>query len=159
MPTYAKNTTVTPDRSITEIRATLARYGAQGFRLTEIDGKARIEFMMRQRTLRFDLVMPSRDLPEFTKTPTRHSKRSESDAFKVWQQACNQRWRELALLIKAKLVAIESGIRDFDREFLGDMLLPDGVTVAEVLIDKVETAYLTGGQPQLLMLNKGKETP
>ena len=38
------------------------------------------------------------------------------------------------------------------------MLLPDGVTVAEALIDKVETAYLTGGSPQLLMLNKGKET-
>ena len=42
----------------------------------------------------------------------------EKTAHGRWEQACRQRWRALALVIKAKLEAIDAEISTFEEEFL-----------------------------------------
>src|SRR5262245_44396717 len=75
---------------------------------------------------------------------------SPDAAFKEWEQACRQRWRALALAIKAKLEAVESGIATFEEEFLAYVVMPDGQTVGQHVLPNVERAYSTGQMPPLL---------
>jgi hypothetical protein len=72
----------------------------------------------------------------------------------AWEQACRQRWRALALVVKAKLEAVECGISTFEEEFLAWMMLPDGSTVGDRMLPQLETAYRTGQMPPLLPWNE-----
>ena len=67
-----------------------------------------------------------------------------------WEQACRQRWRALALVIKAKLEAVESGITTFEDEFLAHIVMPDGQTVATHIKPRIAEAY-EGGRMLALM--------
>ncbi len=58
------------------------------------------------------------------------------------------RW--LALVIKAKLEAVESGITMFEEEFLAHIVLPDGKTAGEHVIPAIESSYQTGKVKALL---------
>jgi hypothetical protein len=60
-------------------------------------------------------------------------------------QACRQRWRALALVIKAKLEAVESGITTFEDEFLAHIVMPDGKRVADHVKPTIARVY-DGGQ-------------
>ena len=151
MPEYAKNTTVSEQKSILEIESTLRRYDARSFAYgwEEKEGKETcvVAFKTDDRTMRFKLHMPSRS--EFVTTPT-GMERAESTIENEYQKARRQRWRALLLIVKAKLEAIDSGITTFDEEFLPYMVLPGGKTIAEVTMPQLEDAYATGGVPQLL---------
>ena len=58
------------------------------------------------------------------------------------------------MIIKAKLEAADSGISTIEREFLYDIVLPDGKTVGEYMAPQIEAAYTTGEMPPMLpMLN------
>lgn len=81
--------------------------------------------------------------------------RTDSAARDLWEQACRQRWRALALAIKAKLEAIASGISEFEDEFGMWMVLPDGSTVRDHVKPAVAVAYDTGTVPALLALPEG----
>lgn len=59
-------------------------------------------------------------------------------------------WRELYLLIKAKLVALESKRITIKDEFLAYTVMPDGRTVSEWLQPQLEDAYKSGKMPPLL---------
>ncbi len=63
-----------------------------------------------------------------------------------------QRWRALALVIKAKLEAVASGIVTFDEEFYAHMILPDGRTVYQATVAAVEQAHASGTVPDMLRL-------
>lgn len=151
MGNYASQTTVSPDRSRAEIERTLRRYGANKFQYGWDDDEARalIAFEAHERTIRFTLQMPSKDDPEFTQTPT-GKERSADAAFKAWEQATRQRWRALALVIKAKLEAVESGITTFEEEFLSWTVLPNRQTVGEFYLPQVQTALDDDAMPPLL---------
>lgn len=41
---------------------------------------------------------------------------------KEWEQACRQAWRALALVIKAKLEAVDAGIVTFEEEFMAQIV-------------------------------------
>ena len=104
MSRYAENTSVSADKSRSEIeRATLQRYGATGFMYGWEGSKAIIAFKMANRQIRFILTMPSQDDDQFRLTPGKGRERSASQAFAAWEQATRQRWRALALAVKAKL--------------------------------------------------------
>jgi hypothetical protein len=51
------------------------------------------------------------------------------------------RWRCLALVIKAKLEAVESGITTFEDEFLAHIMMPDGQTVGQHVRPNIASAY------------------
>ena len=146
MTTYAAQTDVSADRSRAEIEATLTRYGADQFMYGWDQDKAVIGFRAEGRQVRFVLVMPDKGAPEFTQTPTGRQ-RKPAAAHKEWEQATRQRWRALALVVKAKLEAVESGISGFEDEFLANIVLPNGSTVAEFMSPQIAEAYSSGAMP------------
>lgn len=157
MSTYAKDTSVSTDRSRAEIEKTLTRYGADTFAYGWAGDKAQIGFAAHGRHVRFILRMPDKNDPEFTLTPTGKRSRSDDQAYAAWEQACRQRWRALNLVIKAKLEAVESGISEFEEEFLAHIVLPNGTTAGDWLRPQIEEAYVTGKMPEMLpALGTGK---
>lgn len=150
MTRYAESTTVDESKSRAEIEKTLRRYGATGFGYAWEGDKAMITFKANGRMCRFLLPMPDQDAPEFTLTPERRTRRSPAAATAAWEQACRQRWRAMALLIKAKLEAIETGIITFDDEFLAATLLPNGQTVGQWAVPQIAAAYEKNQMPALM---------
>lgn len=150
MPQYAQNTLVSSERSRGEIERILARYGADQFLYGWDQMVAVVGFRMQGRMIRLRVPLPDRTSPEFTMTPSGRKKRSAALADVAWEQACRQRWRALALVVKAKLEAVECGISSFEEEFLAWTMLPDGSTVADTLLPQLETTYRTGEMPALL---------
>lgn len=139
--TYAADTSVSVERSKAEIERTLLRYGATEFVSGWQGDTAMIGFGMHGRKVRFVVTMPPRNAEEFTITPGGRRRRDPDAAFRAWEQACRQRWRALALVIKAKLEAVESGITSFEAEFLAATVLPGGETVLDATCPQIEQAY------------------
>lgn len=154
-PTYASGTEVSSDRSRAEIERTLQRYGATSFAYGWQEGRAMIGFSARERHMRFILPMPDRNAREFTHTPARHNRRTDTQIAQAYEQAVRQRWRALALVIKAKLEAVEAGIVTFEDEFAMHIILPDGRTVADHVTPAITEAYATGTVKPLLAIGSG----
>lgn len=138
MPTYAKDTTVPADRSRAEIEQTLSRYGATAFMYGWSGMRAVIGFEMDGRRYRVTLPLPNKSAPEFTRTPARGKLRSSDAASSAWEQATRQRWRALALWIKAILEATEAGIVTAQEALVPFAVLPDGRTAGEWLLPQLE---------------------
>jgi hypothetical protein len=146
---YAAGTEVSSDRSRAEIERTLTRYGATQFLYGWSGKRATVGFTAHGRSIRFELPLPDRADKEFTRTDTGRE-RSEQAAADAYEKAVRQRWRALALVVKAKLEAVSSGITTFEDEFLAHTVLPGGVTVADTVRNHVAQAYKTGSVPALL---------
>src|SRR5262245_58482775 len=108
MTRYAEKTTVSSDSSRGEIERTLARYGADQFMYGWDGNRAVLAFRARGKQVRFVLPLPDRNGREFTHTPERNLERSQAAREAAYEQAVRQRWRALALVIKAKLEAVEA---------------------------------------------------
>jgi hypothetical protein len=150
MTRYAENTSVPSERSKAEIERLLARYGATDFMSGWDQRRAVVGFAMAHRRVQFVLTMPDRTSAEFTRTSARKRVRSTTQAEAAYEQAVRQRWRALALVIKAKLEAVETGIATFEEEFLAHILLPNGRTVGEFMLPQIDIAYTRGTMPPLL---------
>lgn len=118
-------------------------YGWQG-------NKALVGFQMNGKQIKFVLQLPDKNDREFTHTPTRGNRRSQEQQEAAYEQAVRQRWKALALVIKAKLEAVESGITIFEDEFLAHIVLPDGRTAGEYMVPQIEEAYRTRQMPPML---------
>lgn len=143
MSQYAQNTTVKVETSRNEIERTLSRYGASAFSYGWTGDKAAIAFVADGRQVRFVLPLPDRHSREFTHTPTGRLRTNQS-AESEYDKAIRQRWRALALVVKAKLEAVSAGIVTFEQEFFAHVVLPSGSTVYEEIGGQVEQAYLEG---------------
>lgn len=143
MSRYAENTTVRADASRNEIEKTLIRYGASAFSYGWDQSRAVIQFIADERQIRFTLPMPDRESREFTLTPT-GKKRVASAIEAEYEKAVRQRWRALALMVKAKLEGVAAGIVTFEEEFLPHVVLPSGRTVYQEVQESVSDAYLSG---------------
>ena len=145
MTHYAQNTSVSSENSRAEIERTLRRYGATGYAYMWDDAAATamVGFALGGRRVRFMLPMPDPKLQEFTQTPTGKARKPEAAA-KEWEQAGRQRWRALALMIKAKLEAVESGIVTLEDEFLAHLLMANGKTVGEQIVPQYIEAIESG---------------
>lgn len=143
---YAENTSVPVERSKAEIERTLGKYGATAFAYASDAEKAMVRFSMQGRQVMF--LLP---LPEFAKFQYdgRRAKRTPERHREAWEQACRSRWRALALAIKAKLEAVESGITAFEDEFLSHILLPNGKTAGSWMKPQIAQAYDSGNMPPL----------
>ena len=144
---YAADTKVSSESSRAEIERTLVRYGASAFAYgwDHDEARARIQFRIVGRFVRMTLPLP--DYNDFWKTPERGLTRSEAAQKAAYEQAVRQRWRALALVVKAKLEAVDAGISTIEREFLADVLLPDGTTLGEWSAPALEAAYASGRMP------------
>jgi len=134
---------VSSEKSRAEIERTLRRYGAERFGYAQEDTRAAIVFEVAHRRVRFILPLPSKNEPAFTKSSRYPYTRTPEQRGKLWEQATRQRWRALALAIKAKLELVESKIVTFEEEFLSHIVLPDGQTVGTHVRPRVAEMYAT----------------
>jgi hypothetical protein len=149
MTRYAEGTVVSTEASRNEIERTLKRYKADAFAYGTEGNKASVMFRMAGRQIRFILTLPDPKAKEFT-----HSSRGlrpPNIAERAWEQACRQRWRALALVIKAKLEAVEAGITTVEDEFLAHTLLPNGATVGDWAREELPEVYRVGRMPTSLL--------
>jgi hypothetical protein len=117
MSRYAARTTVTPQKSRAEIEAVIKRYGATGFNSGWQGEDVRVEFLCKDRHIRFVMREPP------------------------GEQAKRQKWRALLLLVKAKLEAVDAKIVTFEEAFLSDIVMSDGKTVWERVRDPIALEY------------------
>ena len=129
--TYANRTAVSVDKSQKEIQKTLEKYGATGFLFGVSSGQAICAFEMNSRRIKFVISVPTGN--------------SDKD-----KQKKRTSWRCLLLAIKAKLECAASGISTFEQEFLAYVVMPNGLTVGEDVIPKIESGYRSGNMPPLL---------
>ena len=114
------------------------------------DSNALVAFRAHNRHIKFVLPLPDRRDEAFTHTPNRKTERSAAQAEAAYEQAVRQRWRALALVIKAKLEAVETGITEFEDEFMAHIVLPSGETVGQWMRPQIASAYDSGDMPPLL---------
>jgi hypothetical protein len=121
--TYAKNTKVPVSRSRDEIEGVLSKLGADAIAFMREATMAQIAFRLggRHYVLRLD--------------------RKEG---RNAEQLEREQWRQMLLLLKAKLVAIQTGITTAEEEFLAHAMLPTGQTLGAHLIDHPDVLRTTG---------------
>lgn len=156
MKRFAANTEVSVEKSRAEIERLITRYGATSTAFMSMPGRAMIAFEMNERRIVFELPLPDIKEQRFGRTPGGRQQLSPDRRIAVWEQACRQRWRALALLVKAKLEAVSSGITVFEDEFLAHIMMPDGITVGNHVKPMV-AAWYAGGTMRPLLPPPAKE--
>lgn len=130
---FAEDTSVPVSRTQDEIKTALRKAGADRIAVYESDERSSIAFGLPGGMFR--ITVPLDPAPK--------------DA----AQDARRAWRLLGLLMKAKLEAVREGATTIEREFLADMLLPDGSTVGEWAGDQMRLAYENGQMPTTLLLS------
>lgn len=144
MTRFAADTKVSTENSRAEIERTLRRYGCSHFGYSMAPDGAQIGFRMKELSILFRLPLP--DMKDFARDGRKHQ-RSPEKQMAAWEQACRQRWRALALAIKAKLESVETGITTFEQEFLAHVVTGSGRTIGELMV------------PELVRISQGASIP
>lgn len=148
MGIYASSTDVPAERSKAEIEKTLRRYGADQFMSGWKEGVAIVGFIMNDRQIRFTLPLPR--INDFAKKAN-GALMSSTQSTQAYEQSVRQRWRAMALAIKAKLEIVDAGIKTFEQEFLSDIVMPNGKCVGEWMVPQIKAAYETKKMPPLMI--------
>lgn len=93
-------------------------------------------FVMKSAQYRLEVPLPK---PKEYATPAK------------WEQSCRERWRAVVLLVKAKLELARLGVSTVEREFLADLVLPDGQTLHTAMRGPIADALANGRMPRLLL--------
>lgn len=139
---YARTTTVPVERTQAQLEQVLMKHGATQFvrGWDEAQAMAKVAFTLEGRQVRLTLPL---DVPdEYNGTLLQNQKAAD--------QANRAKWRSLLLVVKAKLIAVEDGISTIEREFMADVVLPNGNTLSEWAAPQLAVAYETGAMPALM---------
>jgi hypothetical protein len=156
--TYAEGTSVTVEKSKAELEGLLRKHGAgqRVFGNDDQNGQAFVMFALSGRQYRLEVPLPK--IADFAKKPKRGwgmVSRTAAEQQKAHEQACRERWRAVVLLVKAKLELVALGVSSIEREFLADLMLPDGRRVHQAIEEDVAETYATGKMPKLLGMGTG----
>lgn len=141
---YADRTEVPVERSKTELKRVIYNNGASNYKYGEEEDRAMVMFAKENRIIRFVIEFPPLDSKQFTHTPGRGTKRTQTAAYKEYEAEQRRRWRSLILSVKAKFESAASGIETFEEAFLAQVLLPNKQTVAQMALPSVAAAYEKG---------------
>lgn len=150
MTRYAEKTSVNSMTTRQDIERVLSRYGADQFIYAWDQSDAVVAFRMNGRQIKFTLPLPDKTDRSITHTPSTKVWRSPTGIAEAYEQAIRSRWRALYLVIKAKLEAVESGITEFEDEFLAHIVLPNGATFGTWARPQIAHAYETATMPTLM---------
>ena len=122
---YAQKTKVPIDKTRLDIERLVRKYGAKAFSSSWLDaptpkqlGKARVEFICQERHIRLTVEVPQNE------------------------QTARGKWRVLLLMVKAKLVAVDSKVVTFEEAFFADIVMPEtNKTVWETARESVRLSY------------------
>lgn len=138
---YASGTSVQVGKSRDELERLLDRVGADSVATMRDGTAAAVAFRLNGRNYLLRLNYPS--IEEIETLPS--GRRRALNAQETYKdQLIRERWRALVLLVKAKMVAIDSGITSPEREFLAHAMLPTGLTLGEHLDENPEQLVTTG---------------
>ena len=129
---YAARTEVSSSQSQGEVKDMLKRAGSDRISVFEDREQSSVAFAMQDRFYRITVPMKAK-----AANPAQEERVS---------------WRLVVLMVKAKLEAVAQGATTFEREFLADMLMPDGRTVYETTREPLRLAYESGKMPTSLLL-------
>jgi hypothetical protein len=154
---YAKGTSVSVERTKVELEKFLRQQGATATATYHDTGKNRatVLFALAGKRISVDVPLPTVDQIAVPKTkhgrPQAPAVRAERQK-KALEQLSRERWRQIFLLVKAKLAAISVGGSTLEREFLADLLLGNGKTVGVTIQPQVARMIETGKASPLLLL-------
>ena len=146
---YAQTTTVSVAKSKADLEKLLRKFGVVEFGVVTDGKQAQIAFKLSGLPVRFGLPLPDPGADRFCKTK-RLKERSEEAALKSWEQECRSVWRGLLLIVKAMLIAVESGTIDLKTMFMPFIVTGNGKTVGERTLPKLDMILSTGDMPLLL---------
>lgn len=134
---YARRTKVPTNQTRAEIERLLEKEGASARVIGEQAGQAMLMFEMRGWRLKFLLPLPV-------------TKRADQE--RKNQQETRRRWRALKIVLVAKLEAVDSGIIEFEREFLAHIVTNGGsnATVGDQVLATLPQLVSSGKLPPLL---------
>jgi hypothetical protein len=157
---YAEGTAVDAGKSRIEIENLLGKHGAsqRQFAVDDETGRTVLTFKMAERFARISLAIDVKSLPRVgegyyradtgIKTPQgwqRWGVRQRTEWLaKEREQLNRELMRRLLLVLKAKLELIQDGVTTFEREFLADILLPNGETLHDAVAHRIAAAYQSG---------------
>lgn len=121
---YAEGTAVPVERSVAEIRRAVMAHHATGWVQAEHDAMAIVGFVLHSRQIRFAIRLPDPTDSTFRYTPARRTERTDKATREAWEAEVRRRWRQLALVIRAKLEAVAAGVVEFEQEFLAHIVVP-----------------------------------
>jgi hypothetical protein len=139
---FAEGTGVPVEKTRMDVERILKSYGATqwGVMSDEEKGVAMIAFRMGGASYRVELPMPLKSaVADAIKKKPPHGWYGRTDQGRAafiderHQQECRERWRAVLLTIKAKLEIVRIGASTVEREFMADMVLPNGATVGKTL--------------------------
>lgn len=128
---YAAGTSVSVSKTIGEIQRLLEYSGTAQFGYMCGKDAAAIAFARDGISYKIALPLPNRDHKEFTHTPTSGKKRDRQSAQKFYEDEVKRKWRALGAVIKAKVIAVDEGVVEFESEFLAHAVLSNGQTMFE----------------------------
>lgn len=117
MARYAKNTSVPMARSKQKIEELLVSYGIEESFFGRSPRGDGVGWKYKGKVYKLSVPVPSRD------------EKTE----KQYEQELRQRWRILYMSMKMKFEEIDAGVISFEDQFLAQMSLPDGTTVADFM--------------------------
>ncbi len=122
---YAKTTSVTVEKSQIQIQQVLKKYGADQFMYAWADETVMIGFRIDGYPVQIQIPMPEKP------------------------QEQRQAMRVLLLLIKAKLEWIETGLSTVAAEFMAQLMLPNGQSMAQWALPHLESGKMPRSLPAL----------
>ena len=164
---YAEGTEVLVSKTRAELEKLLEQHGASQIQISRdsLTKQAVIIFRISERYVRLEINVDRRDMP----LPTDEHYRCKDDKIKFpqgwsawgdgkrqdWIEAMllqreREAWRRLLLITKGKLELVADAESSIEREFLADIMLPDGSTVHQQLCPRLAESYSTGEMPKLL---------
>lgn len=148
---YAEGTEVPVDRSLSELKAIINRFGATNFAYFESGDEVKVSFEYHELRVLFEMTLPSRSTFRLN---SYGQIRGDSAIDKDWQQECRRVWRALTAVVKAKLVAVTEKISTFEQEFLAYVVIPSQgggwQTVGDAMIPNIAEIAQTGSLPPLM---------
>lgn len=143
---FAERTDVPLEQSIAEIMVMVSRAGAQSLGQMREPGRFVVAFSLADRHMRFSVPL----ITEYG-GPAKHGNNRPVDKAAWLEQRNRQKGRALALVIKAKLESVESGVETFEEAFLANVVMSDGYTVFERIREQIALEYQSGKPMPLLL--------
>lgn len=144
---FAKNTKVSPERTIEEIKCTLRRYGVEDFGHLESKSQAAFGFKVDNLAIQISVALPSID-DDSVRLTASGLERPDEACQRELEQQIRTRWRALLLAVKAKLEAVEAGISTVEQEFMAFVVV-DGRPLGELVIPELKQAAIENRRPRL----------
>lgn len=141
---FAKGTVVPVDRSQAELSRVLKQHGASGFGTMREGDRAQVLFRLQDRNVRLSVDIPPIVKPKWGPITDSMMRKHAAEE--------RRRWRVLLLLVKAKLEVIADKSSTVEREFMPDVMLPNGVTVSEIVAPEIRRIYDGGQMSSSLLL-------